>query len=488
MFHTRGQSTSRRTFLRATAAGTVGLALAGQGQAHAATRPVPPWFDQDKFGIFIHWNAAAIPAYAPVHTADLEAALGADAPKWRQEQQWRLLPYAEMYQNTMNVPGSETARFHAQNYSGRTYDDFVGQFRDRTLAGWNPRPWADLFAKAGAKYVVVTAKTEDGFLLWPSQNPNPHKRNWQAKRDVIGDLAKAVRRKGMRFGTYLSTGMDWTFGGLPVTDNESFLNALLSVDLGYTGKHWQELIDRYDPSVLWSDYGFLPWKEAATMLTNYTKKVPDGVVNDRFDGEAAKNGTPVDFKTVEYSTDYPDPRKVGKWEACRGIGTSFGYNRLETDASYLTSEQLVHLLVDVVSQGGNLLLNVGPTGSGHIPREQERRLRELGGWLEDNGRAIYGTTYWKRAKGLTTEGREVRYTRSKDAVNAIVLGEPNGNAVDLDVKLADHATVELLGEDGKLRWERSPQGTRISLPGRRNDQYALSLRLSPASAVADPTS
>ncbi|MBM7785063.1 hypothetical protein JOD67_001743 [Tenggerimyces flavus] len=143
--------------------------------------------------------------------------------------------------------------------------------------------------------------------------------------------------------------------------------------------------------------------------------------------------------------------------------------------------------MDVVSQGGNLLLNVGPTGSGHLPREQERRLRDLGTWLEDNGRAIYGTTYWKRAKGLTTDGHDVRYTRSKDAVNAIVLGAPQGNTVDLDVKLADHAKVELLGGDGTLRWESSPQGTRISLPGRRNDQYALSLRLSPASAVTDPT-
>ncbi|MBM7785064.1 alpha-L-fucosidase [Tenggerimyces flavus] len=257
MFHTQdqpaSQGSSRRTFLRATAAGTVGLALAGQSQAHAATKSAnapPAWFDQDKFGIFVHWNAAAIPAYAPVHTADLDAALSPDAPKWRQEQQWRLLPYAEMYQNTMNVPGSETARFHRERYPGTSYDDFVAQFRDRSLAGWNPRPWADLFAKSGAKYVVVTTKTEDGFLLWPSKNPNPHKRNWQAKRDVLGEFATAVRRKGMRFGTYYSTGMDWTFGGLPIVDNESFAAALVSVDLDYTGKHWQELIDRYQPSVL----------------------------------------------------------------------------------------------------------------------------------------------------------------------------------------------------------------------------------------------
>lgn len=490
MFHAQGQP-NRRTFLGATAAGTVGLALAG-APAQAATkkfRPTPPWFDEAKFGVFVHWNPAAIPAFAPVHTDDLEAALTANAAKWHQEQLWRLLPYAEMYQNTMNVPGSETARFHSERYKNRPYDDFVAQFRDRSLAAWNPKPWANLFAEAGAKYVVITTKTEDGFLLWPSKQPNPHKQAWQAKRDVVGELAKFVRQKGMQFGAYYSGGMDWTFGGLPVTDNDSFINAMVSVDHDYVGKHWQELIDRYQPSVLWNDYGFLPWEAAGGLLKAYAENVPDGIVNDRFDDGAQKAGTMlVDFKTVEYSTDYPKPEE-GKWEACRGMGTSFGYNRLESEASYLTSEQLIHLLVDVVSQGGNLLLNVGPTGSGHIPREQECRLRDVGAWLADNGPAIYGTTRWKRPMGHTTEGLDIRYTKSPEAVNAIVLGNPGltgDNAVDIDVRLDDNAKVSILGGEEKLRWQRSPHGARIALPRRRNDQAAVTLRITPGSAVRDP--
>lgn len=204
----------RRRFLGAATAGAFGPAVLGPARAQEAQagavgeeetapaappRPVPGWSDEVKLGIFIHWNAAAIPAFAPVHLlSDLHAGDGAGLPKWQQEQIWRTLPYAEMYQNTVAVPGSETSRFHAERYGNRPYDDFVEPSRASSVRRWDPQPWADLFERASAGYVVLTAKTEDGFLLWPSAHPNPRKKRWQSTRDVIGELAAAVRERGMR--------------------------------------------------------------------------------------------------------------------------------------------------------------------------------------------------------------------------------------------------------------------------------------------------
>ncbi|MGH4033522.1 alpha-L-fucosidase [Actinomycetota bacterium Odt1-20B] len=495
----------RRLIGAATAGAALGPAALGTAQAapsrptapaarsreKAPARPVPAWFDEVKLGIFVHWNAAAIPAFAPVHLLNdaRPAGGGAEPPKWQQEQTWRTLPYAEMYQNTMAVPGSETARFHKEHYGERSYDDFVEEFRTASVRGWDPQPWADLFERAGAGYVVLTTKTEDGFLLWPSAHPNPRKKRWQAPRDVVGELAGAVRERGIRFGTYYCEGMDWTFGGIPITDGESLVAAMPRGKeyASYTDAHWHELIKRYRPSVLWNDYGFLPNPDADALLAAYEELVPDGVVNDRFDADRQQSGAlRCDFVTLEYAQSSGPADH--KWEACRGIGTSFGYNRLEDETSYLSAAELIHLFIDIVASGGNLLINVGPTGTGRIPAAQEQRLLALGRWLRANDSAIRSTRPWHRSTGMTSEGRPLRYTRADDAVNAIVLGKPGNDAVEIDVRLGKGARVTLLGPDdtGSLRWTSTPHGTRVALPARRTAQAALSLRITPAGAVHDP--
>ncbi|SHG94656.1 alpha-L-fucosidase [Streptoalloteichus hindustanus] len=450
-------------------------------------RPLPPWFDDAKLGIFIHWTAAAIPAFAPVHLVQGLQDRGPNVPRWQQRQFWRTLPYAETYQNTMAVPGSETSRYHAEHYGDLPYSAFVEQFRDQTLPAWEPESWARLFARAGARYVVLTTKTEDGFLLWPSDHPNPHQEGWQAGRDVVGELADAVRCHGLRFGAYYAEGLDWTFGGLPVTDDESFVRAMPTSDAyhAYTDAHWRELITRYQPSVLWNDYCLLPNLDAEALFRTYYQQVPDGVVNDRFDIPRQHDGQlHADFDTREYSNDTKPAAR--KWEACRGIGTSFGYNQLETEDSYLSSTQLIHLLIDTVAGGGNLLLNVGPTGSGDIPPEQAQRLVDLGDWLATHGDAIYGTRPWHRAKGITTEGLPVRYTASREVLHALVLGTPRGTTIDLDVRLQPGATVQLGACPHPLPWQSSPHGTRVQLPAPPAPEAALSLHISPREAVTDP--
>jgi alpha-L-fucosidase len=466
-------------------------------------RTTPTWFADAKLGIIIHWNAASIPAFAPV--TSIEALLADHRRSGNDDFAgiYRKLPYAEMYQTAMAVPGSATARYHAKYYGDMPYDGFVARFRDEMIPGWDPEEWATLFARAGARYVVLTSKTEDGFLLWPSEHANPHKENWQSKRDVVGELATAVRAEGMRFGIYYSGGSDWTFGGLEPGSERPRSERYRS----YVDSHWRELIQRYEPNVMWNDYSYpgssLPFDSQGTaeldpeirrhiedLLRFYVTRVPDGVINNRFDMASQSAGDLyADFVTPEYSTD-PEAARTGraeglslKWEVVRGIGTSFGYNALEDENSYMSSAELIHMFVDIVARGGNLLLNVGPMATGDIPWIQAQRILELGWFLRTNGDAIYGTHPWIRQGGITGAGLEVRYTESTDAVFAILLGVPEGGLVELDLRLEDGVEVSIEGRPGPLKWMPTPAGVRVDLLMLPDDRPAMSLRFSPAAGV-----
>ena len=437
-------------------------------------RPLPQWFDDAKLGIFVHWTAAAVPAFAPITDSpfDLAAADG-----W--EQAMRCSPYVEWYQNSLAIDGSPVREHHAKHYGDLPYEAFVAQFL-AGHAGWQPEPWADLFQAAGARYVVLVTKHHDGVLLWPSDTPNPNKQErWASERDLVGDLATAVRDRSMRFGTYYSGGLDWTFGGLPITDLASMFGAIPQSPeyLAYADAHFHELIERYRPDVLWNDIGYPAAADLDGLFEDYYAVVPDGVVNNRFDWMAQSSGMRhCDFTTPEYSTT-GDPNR--KWEATRGIGTSFGYNRAEDDATYLSPDALVRMFVDVVAHGGNLLLNVGPTGDGTVPWVQAQRLLALGWWLRTNGPAIYGSRPWERAEGTTAEGHDVRFTLgADDALYAIVVGTPETATVELlDVRLPVGGTVELLGHDGRLPARESDGGIVVDLPGRPAVAPALTLRI-----------
>jgi alpha-L-fucosidase len=442
-------------------------------------RVLPRWFDDAKFGIFVHWTAAAVPAFAPVGPSPFEL-----AAEQGPEAAFAQSPYVEWYQNSLAIDGSPVQRHHAATYGDLPYDQFVREF----LAGhrgWNPHEWADLFARAGARYVVLVTKHHDGVLLWPSTHRNPHKQGWQSERDIVGELAAAVRARGMRFGTYYSGGLDWTFGGLPITDIGSMIGAIpqSAEYLEYADAHWRELIDRYEPCVLWNDIGYPAAGNLDALFSSYFDRVPDGVVNNRFDWIRQSAGQiHADFLTPEYSTEGAPGRK---WESSRGIGTSFGFNREEGDDDYLTADDLVRMLVEVVTHGGNLLLNVGPTGDGTIPFVQARRLLAVGWWLRVNGDAIYGTSPWSTPTGKTAEGLDVRFTVGDSALYAIVVGSPASSRLELTgVRAPEGASVELLGRVDPLRWTATDGGIEVELSGRPPPGPAFTLRVSPAPAAA----
>jgi alpha-L-fucosidase len=439
------------------------------------TRALPAWFDDAKLGIFVHWTAAAVPAYAPIMDSPFDLAAGGGG--W--EEAMRCSPYVEWYQNSISIEGSPAALHHAEHYGDLPYDAFVELFLDGH-AGWQPAPWADLFQAAGARYVVLVTKHHDGVLLWPSATSNPHKQRWASERDLVGDLAAAVRERGLRFGTYYSGGLDWTFGGLPMTDFRSMFTAIPQTEeyLAYADAHWAELIERYRPDVLWNDIGYPAAGDLSGLFERYYEAVPDGVVNNRFDwmGQTA-GAVHCDFVTPEYSTK-GDPNR--KWESTRGIGTSFGFNREESDETYLSPDDLVRMFVDVVAHGGNLLLNVGPTGDGTIPWAQAQRLLALGWWLRTNGDAVYGTRPWQRTDGTTGDGQDVRFTTRDGDLFAIVLGTPGSAQLRLDVSPPPGATVHVLGHDTPLRWSTEGEGCVVDLPGRPAPSPAIALRVSPA--------
>ena len=151
-----------------------------------------------------------------------------------------------------------------------------------------------------------------------------------------------------------------------------------------------------------------------------------------------------------------------KWETTRGIGNSFGYNKLETEDDYMTSEELIRMFIDIVSKNGNLLLNVGPMADGTIPDIQRKRLLDLGNWLTVNGEAIYATHPWERAEGTTLDGVDVRYTQNQEALFVILLDKPKENKVSVkSLKIEKNSRILLISQDENLDWKQ--EGENLSL-------------------------
>ncbi|WEK42467.1 MAG: alpha-L-fucosidase [Candidatus Sphingomonas colombiensis] len=352
---------------------------------------------------------------------------------------------------------------------------------------------------------MLVTKHHDGLCLWPSDIANRHERNWTTRRDIVRELADAVRAAGLRFGVYYSGGIDWTFNRRPMRTLGDFLASTPGGDYpAYAMAQVRELIERYEPSVLWND---ISWPTRAgplyQLFADYYRAVPDGVVNDRWvatsfqrdllkiplvrryvdykikgamnraDAGQSKGIIPPpvphsDFRTPEYAAFSEIQAK--KWESTHGMSHSFGFNRHDTDADYASAETLIHDFVDAVSRNGNLLLNVGPRAvDASIPDEQLSRLKRFGAWLRANGEAIYGTRPWTRSDGQTDCGRAVRFTASPGRLNLIFKGPISSLQL----------TVKDLPIAGTAR--RLDDGSPVTLQARGPD-----LQLTFASACSDP--
>jgi alpha-L-fucosidase len=438
-----------------------------------AAHAVPPWFGDAKFGIMIHWGIYTIPAWAPleIDPADWLSGKLIEPPDYGREF-FTKIPYVEWYPNSLLIDGSPVELHHAATYGPTVaYDDFRPQF-DAAAAAWSADAWADAFAAAGAQYVVLVTKHHDGYALWPTDVPHPTRTGWHTTRDFVGELTTAVRRRCLRMGLYYSGGLDWSVKPGPITDVLSVPGVIpTSAEyVAYANAQWRELIERYEPAILWNDIGYPSDAAALELFADYYNAVPDGVVNDRFSVLAGQ--THHDYVTPEF-TVLPDVSEK-KFETVRGMGRGFGYNRNETDADYDSATALIHLLVDVVSKNGNLLLNVGPMADGTIPAPQVARLQAIGAWLATNGESIFATRPWTRAEGETGAGTPVRFTGSADGTTlyAIVLGPVAPGPVTLVGLGETPRTAELLGTPGTLAVAPVGDDVRIEVPGPVEPQAA----------------
>ena len=429
---------------------------------------VPAWYNNAKLGIFIHWGLYSVPGWA-THGGDLDQTI--TSGEW--ETWFKHNSYSEWYLNTLKFADGPTRRYHDETY-GRdfAYDDFIPDFNQATQQ-WNPDAWSQLFQTIGARYVVLTTKHHDGFTLWPTDYPCPRKHNYFTERDLVGELTASVRNHGMKMGLYYSGGLDWAFNEDRIENQHDVWMTIVEEPefVEYSVNHWKELIDKYQPSLMWNDIGYPAGADLETLFAYYYNHVTDGLINDRFPQRADDNVRNLtrpqsphhDFVTPEYQS-FDDIQSI-KWETCRGIGHSFGYNRNEGDAQLVGLDELVHMFVDIVSKNGNLLLNVGPMADGTIPENQQKRLEALGHWLDVNGESMFDTRPWTRAEGKTTQGTDIRFTQSDNALYAPLLDTPSESDITIEgLTIDSNARVRLLGHDADLTWAQSGSDLTIQLP------------------------
>jgi alpha-L-fucosidase len=438
---------------------------------------VPEWFHDAKLGIFIHWGLFSVPAFAAE-----KLTLG-ESQKRGVDVHMKNNPYAEWYLNSLRIDGSPTQKYHKETYGEDfSYDGFAPIFNEE-IKKWNPDEMVDLFKKAGAKYVVLVTKHHDGFLLWPSKYSNPKKEGYIASRDIVGELTEAVKKKGLKMGFYYSGALDWSWNPNPIVNGESWrTNGPSEIEYTeYANNHWYELINKYDPIILWNDIGYPPNTNVYEIFAYFYNKHPDGVINDRWiQWHKSKFKHPKvrhrDFSTPEYRI-MPEITKL-KWESTRGIGYSFGYNKMETEKDSLKPDELIRMLIDIVSKNGNLLLNLGPMADGTIPEVQKKAVIGLGKWLEINGEAIYGTRPWERAEGKALDDIDLRFTKKNEVLYIHILDKPKGNNLTiLSLTLTESKKIQLLGNDGNLTWEQVDDNVKVFLPEDLFDSAALVLKV-----------
>ncbi len=408
-------------------------------------RPTPSWWGEAKLGIFIHWGPYSVPAWA-----EPSGALGEVA-----EQDWfRHNAYAEWYGNTIRIPGSPAAQHHREIYGDAPYDDFLDAW---TAEHFDPAGWAELFAAAGASYVIPTTKHHDGVALWDA--PGTGTRNTVhrgPRRDLVREIADAVRAAGLRFGVYYSGGLDWHVSNFPPHQSFADVRDLRPTDPAYNAYallHVRDLMERYEPTVLWND---IEWPDAGKrtgswslheLFSDFYARTPDGLVNDRW------GDTHWDFRTSEYSAG-TELESEPEWQNCRGIGLSFGYNQVEGPDQLLTGPELARLLGDIVSRGGHLLLNVGPTAAGEIPPDQQESLRGLGRWMSGVGGWLRQAVAWPDGPPPSDEPW-IRWLNTPTHVVALV-DQPGETRFAAPTEGLDLAAASLIGrgtveaQDGDL--------------------------------------
>lgn len=462
----------------------------------------PAWFNNQKFGIFIHWGAYAVPAYGS---------------EWYPRNMYMdTARFTAQLRHEFDGPAKEYTH-HKKTYGDHKkfgYKDFIPMFKAEKF---NAGEWIDLFKKAGAKYVVPVADHHDGFAMYDAKTTRWNSVNMGPKRDVLGELMKEGRAKGLIMGASSHYAFNWSFYNkkdhFDTTDPQyADLYSAKGKDLNEPvseefKKLWwartKDLIDNYKPDILWFDFMLdrPAFKEYRPKLAAYyyNKGIEWGkevVLQDKnFDHEAFPEGTVVyDLERGKL----PGIRKL-PWQTDTSIGKNSWCHVSNWKSK--TANQLVDDLIDIVSKNGNLLLNVGPKADGTIPDDQKEILLQIGQWLDVNGAAIYDTKYWKTfgegptevKKGHHSEGKnkdfvgqDIRFTQKGDKLYAIMMAWPKGGKVTIEslattsefAKGLTVKSVKLLGSDAKVAFKQTEKGLEVSNLGSKSGDFAHVLEIS----------
>ncbi len=464
------------------------------------TYNIPEWYQDAKFGIFIHWGVYSVPAFSN-----------------------------EWYSRNMYIQGSPEYEHHIKTWGPHNkfgYKDFIPMFKGEKF---DPAYWANLFKQAGAKFVTPVAEHHDGFAMYDCSFSQWTAVKMGPKRDVIGELAEAVRKEGMVFSVSSHRAEHWFFmnGGMKFdsdVQDPHYYDFYGPAKPGPTSfeeekeqwfsKDWRprpdgkymedwlartcELVDKYQPQIVYFDW----WIEQAVFepylqrfaAYYYNRGVEWGkgvAINHKY--EAFPEGTAVfDMERGQLKGIRPV-----FWQTDTAVSkNSWCYVE---NQDYKTSASLIHDLIDIVSKNGALLLNIGPRPDGTIPEGDQQILLDIGSWLAINGEAIYGTRPWKtfgegptevvegafqdtKRSGFTS--RDIRFTTKGEALYAIVLGWPKNSEIvieSLGTGQAYHPAairkVELLGSTESLKWSRDAAGLKVKVPTEKPSTAALVLKI-----------
>ncbi|MDR2863048.1 MAG: alpha-L-fucosidase [Puniceicoccales bacterium] len=457
---------------------------------------IPEWFKDAKFGIFIHWGVYSVPAATN-----------------------------EWYARNMYQHGTPDFRYHVKKYGPQNkfgYKDFIPLFKAEKF---DATEWVTLFKEAGAKYVVPVAEHHDGFSMYDSAHNSWNAAKMGPQKDIIGLLKAATESAGLVFGLsthrlensfFFNGGMTFPSdvrdksiglygfrlpGDLPGKPKGVKYTPAVSEDFL---KHTHELIDKYQPQLIWFDWTVDHITPAFNkFLAYYYNSSLDwgkGVVVN------TKKGYPNNVQVSDIERGASKTMMKYAWQTDTSVGKhSWGYTRSESNKP---PRQIVRNLVDIVSKNGNLLLNIGPKPDGTITEGQKKVLLAIGGWLKVNGEAIYGTRPWIKfgegpansKSGAFSDGREttftqedIRFTTKGNVLYAIALGWGDSILIkSLDKKtLADAKLlgITLLGNDGQLQSQQTDTGLRVTFPGKQVGDYAYVIKLTfdkPVGAHIEP--
>lgn len=454
---------------------------------------VPEWYKDAKFGIFIHWGVYSVPAFGNT---------------------W--------YPRHMYLPDMPEYEFHRKTFGPQDqfgYKDFIPLFKAEKF---DPEAWADLFAQSGARFVMPVAEHHDGFCMYDTNLSRWNVAKMGPKRDVLGELSRAVRTRGMQLGVSSHRAEHWFFmngGRLAPSDvqdpqYEDFYGpAALVPDIEEQHKDFEphphaafledwlarsiELVDRYQPEIFWFDYWieqtvFEPYLQRfAAYYYNKGLEWGKGVaINYKY--SSFKEGTAV----LDIERGQSGAIRPMLWQTDTSMSkNSWGYIRTN---DYKTAASLIPDFVDIVSKNGVLLLNVGPRADGTIPEPEQDILREFGTWLKLNGEAIYNTRPWTvYGEGPTrvTEGafsdtkresystRDIRFTRKDNILYAAFLAWPGEQALirllhsSSSLKAEQIKQIRLLGLNEPIKWKQDDQGLHLQLPAQQVGKYAYVFKI-----------